>query len=380
MSDSRIKLVQVIADSELGGGPNHVLGILKHLDLNKFEPFLLCPPGYLMTEAKKIEGVTVFEFDPGSKFDFLAIWQLREIYNKIRVSRDPFGPLIIHSHGPRAGLMARMAAPWRAKLVYTEHRHDADYHLKSSFNEWIQRRVLRAQSKKTDLIIAVSDAVKKFLIQSKMARPEQVRVIPNAVDLSRWTLEARKEIAERKPGSNWPTDIVIGTVGTLNYQKGQIFLIDAMAKLVKSYPLITLEIIGEGEERSALEAEIKRLDLDRNVTLLGAKNPEKWYKRWDLFVLPSIAETFGIVILEAMKNGLPIVATRVGGVPDIITHRKNGFLVAPGDAKAISKGIEEVLGNPIMRTKLHREAMDRVKRYDWRKVIKALEESYGELF
>jgi len=380
MSDTRIKLVQVIADSALGGGPKHVLGILKNLDQSKFEPFLLCPAGYLMNEAKKIKGVTVFELNPQSKFDFLAIWQIREIYNKIRVSRDPFGPIIIHSHGPRAGLMARMTAPWRAKLVYTEHRHDADYHLKNSFNEWIQRRVLRAQSKKTDLIIAVSEAVKQFLIQSKMARIDRVRVIPNGIDLSHWTIEARKEILARKPGSKWPTDVVIGTVGTLNYQKGQIFLIDAMAKLVKQYPLIALEIIGEGEERSVLESEISRLGLERHITLLGVKDPEKWYKRWDLFVLPSIAETFGIVILEAMKNGLPIVATRVGGVPDIITHRKNGYLVSSGNASALSKGIEEVLGNPVMRTKLHREAMDRVKVYDWREVIKALEESYLDLF
>jgi len=356
----------------MGGGPKHVLGILSNIDRKIFEPFLVCPPGYLSAEGKLLPGVEVYNFNPGSKFDIVSILKLRTTIHKILSSHDPFGPAIVHAHGPRAGLMARYATPSTAKTVYTEHRWDDDYHLKNPLNEMIQKSMIRKQNAKANLIIAVSSSVKKYLINSGLASKDKVIVIPNGISMkeSNYNLQP----TNHKPHT-------IGTIGNLNYQKGHSYLIDAMPEILKKYPLITLEIIGEGEDRPALEDQIKKLNLHRQVTLLGHKNiVSKYLKQWSVFVLSSVAETFGIVVLEAMQAGVPVVATKVGGVPDIITNGKNGLLIPSRNSHAIAKSVIDLLERPAMASKLKRESLKRVEDFDWKKIIKELEKNYIELF
>lgn len=374
----KIKLVQIIADSSLGGGPRHVLGLIKNIDKSVFDVFVICPSGYLSAEAKQIKGVVVFNLPMRSKFDLKAIFKIKKIINDIRTSVNPFGPLIVHTHGSRAGLLGRLASPFHAKKVYTEHRFDEEFHLKNPLNEWIQKRMLSAQNHRSDLIIAVSSSVKKYLIESKMAPKDRIVIIPNGINLRDSKTEDRRPA--RSTGSVLRAP-VIGNIGNLNFQKGQVYLVQAMTEVLKKYPLATLEIIGEGEERKILEAEIKKLKLGSHVTLLGSKNVvDKYLKHWSVFVSASIAETFGIVILEAMKYGLPIVATRVGGVPDIITQRKNGILVESESPKALARGVIEVLESPALAAKLKRGGLERVRDFDWKNIIKSIEKQYITLF
>lgn len=99
-------------------------------------------------------------------------------------------------------------------------------------------------------------------------------------------------------------------------------------------------------------------------------------KHWDVFVSSSIAETFGIVLLEAMKNGLPIVATRVGGVPDIITSLKNGLLVAKEDPESLAEAILKLVDHPSKAAELARHGHEVVKKYDWKNVIQLVQDAY----
>lgn len=374
MSDQRIKLVQIIADSSLGGGPRHVLDLVKNIDKEKFDVYIICPGGFLSAEAKQVKDVTVYNVQMRSKFDLVALWDIKKIINKIRTEKNPFGPLIIHAHGSRAGLLGRLASPIHAKKVYTEHRFDQDFHLKNPLNEWVQKKLLQIQNFNSDLIIAVSSSVKKYLILSRMAPQEKIVIIPNGVDLA----VVGKSVNRLSTDHKAP---IIGTIGTLNFQKGHIYLIEAMPYILEKYPLATLEIIGEGEERVVLEAEIKRLNLEKHVTLYGIKSDNtKYMRQWNVFALPSIAETFGIVILEAMSMGLPVVATKVGGIVDIITSKKNGILVEKQNSKQLAKSILEVLDHPVLASKLKREGLVRVKDFDWRDIIKKVEKEYLRLF
>ena len=109
------------------------------------------------------------------------------------------------------------------------------------------------------------------------------------------------------------------------------------------------------------------------------KSIGKYLESWNLFVLPSVAETFGIVILEAMNFGLPIVATRAGGITDIITNEKNGILVSPGNSNELAAAIIKILSKPVLAAKLKRGGLDRVKDYDWSSVIKMIEKQYISL-
>ncbi|MDO8444123.1 MAG: glycosyltransferase family 4 protein [bacterium] len=368
----KVKVVEIIADSSLGGGPKHVLGLLRHLDQTKFEPFLICPEGQLSNRASQISGIVIYHVPFKSKFDLISLFELRNFLSRIKSSHDPFGPMVVHSHGPRAGFFTSAAAPRGAYRVYTEHRWDSDFHLKNSLNEFWQKYMLMRSIRKANQVIAVSSSVRDFLIKDKLALKQQIVTIPNGIDMG--TKDGRLKAKAIKAANRTP---IIGTIGNLNSQKGQTYLIEAMKKVIEKFPLAVLEIIGEGELRESLKSKVESLKLERHVTLLGKKeNVENYLRRWDVFVLPSIAETFGISILEAMLSGVPVVATRVGGIVDIVENKKSGWLVPSRNAEALAQTIIEIIDHPVLAAKLKRGGLERVKDFDWEKVIKEIEGIY----
>ncbi len=369
--ENKIKLVEIIADSKIGGGPAHVLGILRNINKDQFDCHLICPSGYLSDEAKGINSVTVINVKMDSKFDLASILRLKNELRKIQASGDPFGPMLVHSHGPRGSLMAHLASPSGIKQVYTEHIYDEDYKISNPVNAWLQKTMLKRQNSKRDLIIAVSSSVKNFLLKSGISTKEKTKIIPNGVDFNvlGQTLKAGNNSAP-----------IIGAIGNLNRNKGHIYLIEAVGILKRKYPLISLEIIGEGTERENLEIKIKELKLEHNVTLLGSKKSAyKYLKHWKACVLPSVSEPFGIVILESMAFGIPVVASRVGGIVDIITDKKNGLLVPPRNPDKLARAILEILQHPVLAAKLKREGKARVKDFSWQDIVKRLEEAYISL-
>lgn len=371
MTKPRIKLVLVIADGKVGGGASHILGILKNVDKGTFDTHLICPSGHLSEEARKISKVEIYNVSFRSKFDLDSVFLLRRHLRQIQADGNPFLPMIVHAHGPRAGLFTSLSAPKVAKKVYTEHIYDENYRLSNNFNGWIQKKIMRLIAQKNDLIIAVSTSVRDFLIESHFADENKVVLIPNGIDLAGPDRPIRHRIREI---NNTP---VIGTIGSLNLQKGQRYLIDAFKEVVQKYPLASLEIIGVGPLRKSIKDQVSSLKLERNISLLGARSDiRKYLKHWDVFVLPSISETFGISILEAMAAGVPVVASKVGGIPDIITNNKDGLLVEPGDPKGIVRAVSEILAHPVLAAKLKRNGLKRVGDFEIKSVVKKIEQLY----
>lgn len=370
---NKIKLVEIIADSKIGGGPNHVLGILGNIDKEKFDCYLICPKGYLSDEAEKISNISTINLDMKSKFDLKSILELKKRLEEIRADKDPFGPMIVHSHGPRAGFISRLFALKGVKSVYTEHLFIHEYRLRNPINNWIQRKIVSLQNKKTDLIIAVSSSVKDHLVKNNLASANKVVVINNAIEPKETVLNKKIKLANKAP--------IIGAIGSLNSQKGHEFLIKAMSLIKTKYPLSMLEIIGDGPLKNPLKLKAKELNIEHNITFLGYQNDVgKYMKHWDVFVLPSLSETFGIVILEAMQAGIPVVATDVGGIKDIISNHINGILVKSKDPKGIANAAIEIIGRPALAAKLKRGGRERVKDFSWQKKIEELEDSYLLLF
>ena len=370
---NRIKVVQIIADSEIGGGPAHVLGILRHLDQENFEPYLICPAGNLSIEAKSISGVEVFNVPMESKFNFSAFYAIKKRLHQIQALGYPFAPMIAHFHGARAGFLGRFVMPRHIVNIYTEHSIDKNYHLNNPINEWLQKKIIARLNQRSNLIIAVSTSVSDYLLKNNLAPRGRTIVIPNGLDLENFaphiTDSKRVETVHHAP--------IIGSIGSLNRLKGHSYLIEAMPEVLKHYPLATLEIIGKGPEASNLESEIKAKKLERHVTLLGEKKDLQAYmKNWDVFALPSISETFGIVVLEAMKAGIPVVATKVGGIKDIIEDKENGLLVESRNPKKLADSIIELLKHPVLASKLKKNGLKRVEEFDWKKVIKKIEGAY----
>jgi glycosyltransferase involved in cell wall biosynthesis len=149
------------------------------------------------------------------------------------------------------------------------------------------------------------------------------------------------------------SEIILGTAGRLIELKGLEYLLHAMATLRGEFPGLRMEIAGSGPQRAKLEQMVEHLGLPGHVKFLGwVDDLNTVLPRWDIFVMPSLEEGFGISALDAMAAGLPVVATRVGGVPELIEDGRTGWLVAPRDAEALASRLRLLVGNPEQRFNL----------------------------
>lgn len=370
MEKKSIKLVLVIADGELGGGTNHVLSLAKSIDKNKFEVFVICPKGYLSKELTSVRNVEVKNISFASKFDLTSILSLKKELEKIQAAGNPFSPMIVHAHGPRACLFVSMAAPSAAKKIYTEHLHQKSYHLKNPINNFVQKQLLKFSLKSYDLVFAVSSAVREYYLKKSFVRQGKIIVVPNWIDLNKFSYTEKKIRSDNKTP-------IIGTIGTLNKEKGQADLIRAFVKVKSKFPFSRLEIVGDGPERDNLSALIRELKLSKNVFLLGRKtNTFECLKKWDLFVLPSRSETFGLVLLEAMATGVPVIASATGGIVDIIESEKEGLLVEDGRIDNLSAAMIKIIEHPADSARYKRAGFEKVKQFELSKIIKKIEEIY----
>jgi glycosyltransferase involved in cell wall biosynthesis len=196
--------------------------------------------------------------------------------------------------------------------------------------------------------------VQKFAIEEEGISPEKIVVIPNrhasrspAQPTDGTRVRYRKEIGLDDGG------ILVLSVGRLAEQKGHIYLLEAIPAIVEQFPETVFAIAGEGSQRAELEARSEQLGISQSVRFLGTRSdiPEL-LQMADIFVLPSLWEGFPIALLEAMEAGLPVIATRVEGVEEIIVDGSNGLLLPPGDPKALQFALQRMLAQPDLRVNL----------------------------
>lgn len=219
----------------------------------------------------------------------------------------------------------------------------------------------------------VSRALGTFLIQRCRLPASRVQVIVNGIDAARFATPAEQPVGA-PPG---PT---IGTLARLEPRKGIRFLLDAMGKVLPELPEAKLLIGGDGEEREALARQAGALEIASRVVFAGpVRETQDFYRQLDLFVLPSLDEGFGLVILEAMAMGLPVIGTRVGGVPEIVEDGRNGLLVGPGDADGIARGIRALWADPAWRGRLAAGGRRTVSSFDIAWTAARTQAAYEEL-
>lgn len=164
----------------------------------------------------------------------------------------------------------------------------------------------------------------------------------------------------------------IGTVARLHREKGLIYLIFAFGKLQKKFPRLKLLIVGDGPEKENLHKQVRE-DEVKNVEFAGYQESlEKFYKRMDIFVLPSLRDNFPLAILEAMSFGLPVIASNVGGVSEIIENGESGILVKAGDTQGLKNAIEKLLKDDKLRQKIARAGYETAKKFSRKKMHKKI--------
>jgi glycosyltransferase involved in cell wall biosynthesis len=227
-----------------------------------------------------------------------------------------------------------------------------------------------------DAVIALSDHMKEEL---QRMWPRDISIIPNGIDLQRFETVSQ-EAARSRLGIGADERIVL-YVGRLDSVKGLPYLVEAINLVKQREPRAHLVLVGDGPEREKLELLVDSLGVSKYVRFVGRVEPEGvpvYLAAGDVFVLPSVREGFGIVILEAMAAELPIVATNVGGIPSIIENETNGFLVEPQDAAQIADKVSLILNSPQMKFNLSKNNREKVQKYSWDSSITALEKVYSD--
>ncbi len=184
-----------------------------------------------------------------------------------------------------------------------------------------------------------------------------------------------------KPAKSQKGTMTIFTSGLLHKRKGFEYLIRAMPKIIEEVPESELVIAGDGIHRSYFEGLVSELDLQKKVRFLGYLPRQimlRHYQNCSLFCLPSLSEPFGMVILEAMACGKPVVATNVGGIPEIVKNGKNGVLVPPRSPEALAKAIVGMLSDKKKLERLGRRSRETAKKYDWEPVVDRIKKIYQD--
>lgn len=369
----KINIFYVIADSSLTGAPRHLLSLADGINGWDFTVSVILPQGPLADELKK-KKIDIFLIPMRARSDMAAVRGINKLLRK-------YDPDILHAHGQRAGLLARIAARGLPiKIVYTEHTRTPQFHLISPALDWAHIRAMQMADRWTDMNIAVSKAVANFLVESKITKPHKIKVIYNSIDsaskehIDKTTLDIINQYGLRKK------DIIVGTIGSLNIQKDTATLIKAMSKVFKKLPQAKLVLVGSGPLKYKLQKLVQKLKITDQVVFTGTiKEISSILQLFTIFVLPSRSEAFGISILEAMKAKVPVIATRVGGIPEIITNNRDGILIEPGNPKILSSAIMKLLNDRKLQHKLIRGGEETIKRFSLSRMIQETSKLYKEL-
>jgi glycosyltransferase involved in cell wall biosynthesis len=219
----------------------------------------------------------------------------------------------------------------------------ATVHGKNYYWQRLRRRMAYRAVSRTAQMVAVSEDLKRFMIDKVGMADHQVKVVYNGVPAMASVSEQEAKTVRAELGIS-ESDRVVGAVGSLYPVKGHRYLVAAMADVLQKAPNTWLLLAGRGELEQELKEEAQRLGIAERVRFLGLRQDvPKLLAVMDVFVLPSLSEGLSIALLEAMRAGRPVVATRVGGNPELVIEGKTGFLVAAEDAPALAQAILKLL-------------------------------------
>lgn len=387
-----MRVLHIITRLIRGGAPRVVLGLCTGLAERGHEVHVATgtetgSEGSLLDEARS-SGLPVHEVpelvrEPRPAADLGALWHLAGI---VRAGRFD----VVHTHTSKAGAIGRLAAwpgrlagPGGAAIVHSPHGHifDPQAKIPGVHGHPLRMRLFyaveRLASLATDRIVTLTELERQELIALAIARPSRCVAIHDAVDPGRVRDLAAAHATTRAAFGMAEGAPLVVTVGRLAMEKGHAFLLDALAGLDG----VQLLVVGDGPERSALETRARSLGLDRRVRFLGVREDAlSVLSLADACALPSLYEGFGIVVLEAMALGVPVVASRAGGLPEVIRDGETGLLVPPADPAALAAALRSVLLDRAQSRRIADKARDAVRlSYDLPRMIDRVESLYHQV-
>lgn len=302
--------------------------------------------------------------------DVLGFFEIVRLLTRVR-------PHVVHTHTSKAGLLGRWAAWWVGVPIVIHTPHGHVFH--SYFSPLTSRLFItleRLSARITRKLIMLTEAERDEHLAAGVADRDKMVVIPSGVDLDVLPVVRPSRTDLGLP----PEGPLIGYVGRLAEIKGPGDLVRAMPRVLEKHPRAHLVMGGDGPERAAVEAETARLKIADRVTMLGAlADAGGLLSVVDLVVVPSRNEGMGRVAVEAMAAGLPVVATRVGGLAEVIVDGETGLLVSCGDVGAMAQAIVAVLSDPPGARRMGEAGRHRAARYSTAVMLSALDALYSDL-
>ncbi|MGD9763002.1 MAG: glycosyltransferase family 4 protein [Candidatus Binatia bacterium] len=331
-----LSLVHVDAERGYSGGEVQVLLLIAELSRRGHRNVLICPPASAVGAAAAARGIAVRAISMRSDLDLLAVPRL---VGALRAAR----PDAVHLHTGRAAWLGGLAAYWARVPAIVTRRMDRPVHRSARtrliYGQWTQRTA------------AISAHVGEQLAAAGVAR-RRIAVIPDAIDTAR-VQTRRGRAALRAAEGAADADVVLLSAAALVARKGGDVLLDALAHLGRAGLRPRVWFAGEGPERAALIAHADRLGLGAQVRWLGQRDDMgDLLAAADAVVVPSRAEGLGVIALEAMAAGRPVIASAVGGLRDAIGGERTGLLVPPGDPAALATAVARIITDAELRGRL----------------------------
>ncbi len=326
----QLKILHVDHEKDWAGGQTQVVGLLSYLSRKEHQNHLLCHPDGALHRKVQNMGIRTFPLKVKNDLDLLPVFRLKKLIRDERYD-------IIHFHTKRAHALCFWLGQIHPGLKYVVTRR-MDYRMKKN---WYNDRLY---NKQVDGVVAISEKIASLLMEGGVNR-EKIRVIHSGIDPQPFQMEHEDEANS--------TRLVVGTVAVLEQRKGHRFLLEA-AKILKDQGIrLRYLFAGEGAERNYLEQLVLKWGLQDEVAFMSfVTDIPSFLAGIDIFVLPSLFEGLGVSVIEAMAAGKPVVASRVGGIPESVEDHITGLLVPPGDPPALARVISNLLSQ--------REALERM--------------------
>ncbi len=325
-----LNLFQIDAGKEWRGGQRQSLFLAKELQKKSYPfKFYVQPGSPLHTKSLEVD-LPVFPLKMRSETDALAILRLAGCMKRHRC-------LLVHCHDAHSVAVGSAAASL-AKVPLRVISRNVDFPIKKNFLSQLK------YTKNIDVIIAVSKGIKKVLVDGGIDSA-LIKVIPDGIDYSPFDEAAASDYLRRELNFG-RDDFLVGIVAHLADHKGHKYLIRATEILKAKAPQIRVIIVGEGPLRMELDKLVKQTHVEDIVFFLGFREDvPQILASLDLFVLSSYLEGMGSSILDAMASRLPVVATRTGGIPEVVVNGETGLLVPPKSPTALAKAILRIYGD-----------------------------------
>ena len=347
----KIKLLELLTNFHIGGTERQVANLALGIDASHFDLHLAClrHSGELLADLETLR-VPRPEFPIGHIYSFRTLWQGIRLARYVRTNLIQ----IVHSYGFYPNIftvpVARLAG---VSIVVASIRDTGDLLTP------MQRRLQKMVCRLADCVLVNAEAIRRSLLEQGYD-PSKIVVIRNGITLSKFARKGRSAVLRRELGIPQSARLV-AVFSRLNWMKGVEFFLDAAIVLAERFPDVCFLVVGDGGNNKELEEQAYRLGLGQRIVFTGFRSDvSDLLSEVAISVLPSLSEGTSNTLLESMAAGIPVIATRVGGNPEVIEDGVSGLLVPPRDSGALADAMGRLLDDEDLASRLGQAGMRRV--------------------